>query len=214
MIIGSPHPDWLSFFNTTFRKCAHQLFIWGYQDSRSRIGPNDQEDDITCFIAEAIENRLNDPGTPREYQEHYDIKEQKPVHSAKRTGKNRQRIDIVAVCNSTQPRPEFWFEAKRLKTVVFPISKYTGYDGMQCYLRCEYAAGCPAAAMVGYMQNSTPTHWHQELKRVMGSAGNLRVMSNLQHIQILSSVPNEWVSVHIRDDNTAISIFHILLDCT
>lgn len=214
MILETPDADWLTFFQNRFRFCAHQLLAWGYQDARSFIGPDLEEEDITGHLVKAIQDRLNDLNTPPEYSERYEVHEEKPIHSPERTGKKRQRIDILAICTGKHPRPELWFEAKRLKTQVCTIGKYVGTGGMQCYIKCEYAKNYPMAAMIGYIQNSTPSYWYSELVRVFGTDKALNVTKKLSQCQVVPSLSNEWKSSHNRTDGTDIELYHIFLDCT
>jgi len=48
-------------YDQSFREDAHQLLAWGYQDARRLITPDREETEITGFIAEAIEARLDSP---------------------------------------------------------------------------------------------------------------------------------------------------------
>jgi hypothetical protein len=190
------------------------LLAWGYQDARSTIRATHEEEEITGFICEAIKTKLDDPATPSKFK-HYDIHEEERVRHSQKTGKRRQRIDIIATCSFKLPRPEFSFEAKVLRKNDSPTGKYTGDGGMQCYIRGEYAAEYPAAAMIGYIQSDTPTRWFVELKRKFASDdGSLCIQAGLRKITVLKSLPDEWSSKHSREGNTNIEIFHIFLDCT
>lgn len=189
------------------------MLAWGYEDARFKIRATQEEEEITGFIWEAIKARLDDPTTPLKFK-HYDIHEEERVRYSQRTGKRRQRLDIVATCSFKLPRPEFVFEAKVLSKNGFPIGKYTGDDGMLCYLRSDYAAKHPAAAMIGYIQSDTPKRWLTELKRKFYSdEGSLNIQKHLRKVNVLKSLPDEWVSTHGRQDNAPIEIFHIFLDC-
>ncbi|MDQ2731388.1 MAG: hypothetical protein M3Y56_07000 [Armatimonadota bacterium] len=213
MTVGIPDDDWFIVYNKRFRECVHQLLAWGYQDARSSIGSDTEEDAVTGYIAEAIEDRLDDLSTPPEYRIFYSIREQNRVRSKTRAGKNRKIIDIVAIYKNLPLKREFWFEAKRLRTSSFPISQYV-QAGMHRYLSGEYAAGLPEAAMVGYIQNSTFEHWVNELERCLISDATLRLKAALQKHLILDCLPDEWLSEHNRADGTKFSLFHIFLDCS
>jgi hypothetical protein len=208
--------DWFHFYSGSFRKGAHQLLSWGYEDARSKIRADHEEEKITGFIVTAIRKRLyDDPTTPLRFKIHYDIHEEQRDWKSEKTGKRRPRIDIVATCSFKLPRPEFMFEAKLLRKNGFPIGKYTGKDGMQCYIRGVYAAEYPAAAMVGYIQSGTSERWFKQLKRKFDSDdGGLCIHEQLRKINVVKSLPDEWVSVHSRKNNVNIEIFHIFLDCT
>jgi len=208
-------PEWFEFYQGAFRNGAHELLAWGYLDARPNIGANDAEDDITGQIVECIKNRLDDPVTPQEYSQFYDVSDQDPVRKSTKRGKRRPVLDIVTVCSMRLPRPEFLFEAKRLKVNGFPIGLYLGPDGIQCFLRGKYAAEYPAAGMIAYMQSHDATRWMSQLaSSFAGKRNKLRVTRNLLSISIHPSLKHELVSGHGRSGNTDILIFHIFLDCT
>src|SRR5438067_2223501 len=106
-------PAWSNYL-VAFRRDAHQLLVWGYEDARPLIKPDHEEEEITGFIAEAIDRRLDDPATP-DYWDRYDIREEPRVRNSGKTGKRRKRLDIIVRSSAMKPRPEFMFEAKRLK---------------------------------------------------------------------------------------------------
>ena len=190
------------------------MLAWGYQDARFKIRATHEEEEITGLIWEAIKARLDDPTTPPKFK-YYDIHEEEHVRQSQRSGKSRQRLDIVATCSFNLPRPEFVFEAKVLRKNGFPISKYTGNDGMLCYIRGNYAQKYPAAAMIGYVKSDTADRWYLELKRKFDSDdGSLCILKYLRKSNVLESLPHEWVSVHSRRNNVNIEIFHIFLDFT
>lgn len=60
MTQGKISDDWNYLYDIFFRKDAHQLLAWGYEDARSQINADNEETDITGFIASKIENRLDD----------------------------------------------------------------------------------------------------------------------------------------------------------
>src|SRR4051794_24527340 len=112
-----------SSYEQSFREDAHQLLAWGYQDSRHRISSELEEPDITGFIVEAIEVRLNAPDIDERF-DRYCIKEDNPAPGEGRTGKRRRRMDVIVECTHRprpKVRPKFIFEAKRLRRPSHPI---------------------------------------------------------------------------------------------
>lgn len=211
-------PEWLRFYNGSFLRGAHQLLAWGYEDTRRqhKIHALALEEGITGDIVEAIKLRLDDPRTPSKYTTHYFVDDESHVRGSGKAGKTRQRLDIVVVCSSKLPRPEFIFEAKLLRRNGFPIGLYTGYGGMQCFIRGDYAANYPVAAMIGYMQTDDSKRWLAELKRSFTNDVHnvLRIKASLRKVTVIPHLNNEWISVHKRGRNSDIGIFHIFLDCT
>jgi len=204
-----------SSYDYGFRRDAHQLLAWGYQDALPGIHYNLQEEEITGLIVEAIEKRLDNPSTPEEF-DRYSVDEEKPIAVEGRKGKKRRRLDLVVVSGHSRPRPKYIFEAKRLRKNSYPIGKYVGEDGLQCFVKGVYASQYPEAAMVGYVQSDAESYWESELKRSFdGDLNNdLRIIQLLQKVQVLSSMPDVWVSEHGRITGSSIAMYHIFLSCS
>lgn len=198
-----------------FRRDAHQLLAWGYQDALAEIHCNLQEEEITGLIVEAMEQRLDAPSTPETF-DRYSIDEEKPIAVEGRKGKKRRRLDLVVVSGHSRPRPKYIFEAKRLRKNGYSIGKYVGKDGLQCFVNEVYASQYPEAAMVGYVQSDPTSYWESELKRSFDGDlyNDLRITQLLQKVQVLSSVPDVWVSEHERITGSAIAVYHIFLNCS
>ncbi|KAF0249435.1 MAG: hypothetical protein FD167_1161 [bacterium] len=208
-------PTLLTSYTLAFRRDARQLVAWGYEDARSIINSQREETEITGFIAEAIENRLDDPQTPKRF-DHYAISEDKPISGHNLTGKSRRRLDIVIGSNESRPRAKYVFEAKRLLTGSHPIGKYTDLQGLQRFTSGKYASQYPEAAMIGYMQNKNADYWYKELfdNFAKDKSKSLSIIATLEKISVLPEFQNEWLSKHKRNDNSIIDIYHIFLDCT
>lgn len=206
--------NWQAYYDS-FRSYAHQLLDWGYKDSRSKISSSHQEEEITGFIADAIEKRLDSIDAP-DWLDHFCIKEEKPVHAAGRTGKRRKKIDILIECSSYRPRLKYTFEAKRLRETSHPITNYVGEEGIQRFLRGSYASSDPEAAMIGYVQNNSAGYWADRLQDEFDKdlIDELRIRKGLVHNQIIPSLPEEWLSSHERDNGMMIDIYHIFIDCS
>jgi hypothetical protein len=207
--------DWYNFYDKAFRKDTHQLLAWGYEDIRLQINSSLLEEQITGLIIEGILKRLDDPKTPSKYRR-YDVREEDYVRGGNSQGRDRQRLDIVIVCSAVLPRPTFIFEAKLLRKNGFPIGKYTGDGGMQCFIRGEYAADNHCAAMIGYIQSDNAYRWAKELQRSFNNDthGILKIKQSLQQCLVIPELPSEWLSIHERENNDNIEIHHIFLDCT
>ena len=81
-------PAWFHEYWLPFRRHVHELLAWGYEDAKSRITHNHEEEEITGFITEAIQNRLVTADCPR-WCERYALKENNPVPGKGLTGKRR-----------------------------------------------------------------------------------------------------------------------------
>ncbi len=204
-----------SSYDYGFRRDAHQLLAWGYQNALAELHCNLQEEEITGLIVEAMEKRLDNPSTPEKF-DRYSIDEEKPIAVEGRKGKKRRRLDLVVVSGHSRPRPRYIFEAKRLRKNGYPIGKYIGEEGLQCFIKGVYASQYPEAAMVGYVQSDAASYWESELKRSFDGdpSNDLRIIQLLQKVQILSSMPDVWVSEHERVTCSSIAMYHIFLNCS
>lgn len=215
MSTNTSNSQWIQVYEKSFRKDAHQLLAWGYQDSLGKIHADLQEEEITGFICAAIEERLNDPQINKRFDRYF-LNEEKPISSQGRTGKKRFRLDIVIQDSRAKPRQEYIFEAKRLRRKSHSIGDYTGKDGMQCFIDNRYASKCPEAAMIGYLQSDNYCYWQQELQRKFNqdTDNKLRLNGELRQVELISSLPHEYLSQHQRVSETLIIIYHIFLDCS
>lgn len=215
MIAGQPDGLWHG-YKKSFIDGAHKLLAWGYEAIKDKIEATHQEEEITGRLAKAIEDKLDDVQTPREYQ-HYSIHEEKPVHAPKHSGKNRQRIDIVITFSETSPRSQFCCEAKRLKKGSKTMGLYLGTKGLGCFLNDEYAPEQSEAAMLGYLQDATPEHWYSALNKSLQNAAKkspTHVLAPLSEAKIHPDLAYEWKSRHQRKSQKPIDIYHIFLDFT
>lgn len=209
---GGIRPQWHNSYEKCFLRDVHRLLALGYSDVRQRIGAELEEEDITGLIVEAIQDRLDLLGGRFG---RYFIKETAPARSARRLGKRRRELDIVIECGASTPRRHFIIEAKRLRTNGYPVSKYTGDQGLLCFVRGDYAGNSRNAGMVGYVQSDTPERWFGQLssKFEADASGALGILKKLSLMNIVPDLKHEWTSEHLRHDGTPITIFHILLVC-
>lgn len=209
--------SWSS-YDRSFREDAHQLLVWGYYDSRRRITSESEETEITGFIVEAMEARLSAPDIDERF-DRYCVKEDNPAPGEGRTGKRRRRMDVI-VESSHRPRhkrrPKFVFEAKRLRRPGHLIGDYVGDDGVKRFVYARYAADCPEMAMVGFVQSDDAMYWIGRLEEQFDNdtTDEFRVREVLAKKSVISDLPDEWGSRHLRTNGTPIAIYHILLDCT
>jgi hypothetical protein len=204
-------------YDESFREDAHQLLAWGYEGSRHRLTSSLEETEITGFIVEAIEARLNAPETDERF-DRYCVKEDSPVPGEGRTGKRRRRMDITVECTYRprhKPRPRYILEAKRLRRPSHLIGYYAGEEGVKRFVSGLYASDCPEVAMVGYVQSDAAGYWMGRLEELFDddSADEYRVRGRLSRKKIIIDLPDEWGSGHLRSNGALIMIYHILLDC-
>ena len=143
--------------------------------------------------------------------EDFSVMENRPIEKEGCEGKYRPQPDLIIEGNM-RGRPEYVFEAKRLKTPGFGIGKYLGNDGLGCFLSGKYAARYDEAAMLGYVQSDSPGYWQKETQEKINQR-KVSLLSVRQAAEIINDLPNAWLSIHKRDGmKRSISIYHILLD--
>lgn len=205
-------------FPKRFVADVHQLLAWGYQDAYSRIhsptSDKDQEEPaITGFIAEAIEDRIDDLNRPR-WCKNYSVYDDPSEKHEDKSGRSRPRSDL-RIKSNMRGGPKFIFEAKRLRNLGFKESKYVGFDGMGCFISGLYASPYDEAGMIGYIQSDSLEHWQQMVKdKIDKEAAMLALIVPQQDVHIIDAFPLEWISNHRRKSvGRNIAIYHILLDC-
>jgi hypothetical protein len=153
-----PEPEYYGTFSIAFRKKVHILINWGYRGVLSRIKNHSHEEPtITGYISAAIINRLRAFDCPRWCME-FSVMENQPEEAVGREGKSRLLTDLVIEGNM-KGRPEYIFEAKRLKKNDFGVGKYVGQDGLGCFITGKYAKRYDEAAMLGYIQSDSIDDW-------------------------------------------------------
>lgn len=211
------NPIWRE-YDSSFREDAHQLLAWGYLDARHLITSNREETEITGFIAEAIQARLNSADIDERF-DRYCLKEDNPVAGEGRIGKRRVRMDITIESSLRQrhlPRRQYIFEAKRLCNPNQTLGAYLGDEGLLRFLQERYAAACPEVAMIGYVQTDTIHHWITSLlaRFDKDKSNRFRTTEKPSQISVIPHLTDEWVSNHLRKSQIPITIFHIFLDCS
>ncbi|MDM8528674.1 hypothetical protein QUF58_10780 [Anaerolineales bacterium HSG24] len=214
----TPSKTYFGQFDGQFIEDVHQLLAWGYQDAKTRIhvplnNKDKQETAITGFIAEAIEDRIDNLNRP-DWCIFYSVSDDPPARHATKSGRSRPRSDLTLKSNILGG-PKFIFEAKRLKKGSYSVGGYTGAEGMECFVSGKYASRYDEAGMLGYIQSDSLEYWQQTVKKKIATTANeLSLIPPQQNIHIIDAFPLEWVSHHQREDvGRDIAIYHILLDC-
>src|SRR5258707_4076538 len=193
-----------------FRRHCHRFLRAGYEQALARIqNEPDEETDITGYICEGIENWFC--SNPKESFCFF-VKDDPPLPGSGRTGKRRPRTDII-IGYAAGARPEFFFESKRLHRTKAGASKYTGNNGMGCFLSGRYASKYKEVAMIAYVQTDLLEDWQTTLQaKVKKQKTELR-LTGLEEITFPESFALEWASTHSRPNLAPVKILHVLLDC-
>src|SRR5437588_299610 len=132
MSYATLNPEW-DVYLSALREDAHRLLAWGYADARARFPSARDEYDLTGFLSEAIDSRIDHPETPERFA-HYSVHNERPVSPRGETGKQRPKLDIQIERCGVRPRWRYTFEAKRLRddagsSASHSLSEYLGDDG-------------------------------------------------------------------------------------
>ena len=214
---GKPDSSCFPSWKVAFRKNAHVLISAGYTASRAKIvADKHEEEHITEFIVCGINAWMCHSDRPL-WCKYYSVHEEAPVSDKGNHGKSRPRTDIFVELGSRRERPMYVFEAKRLRTKGFGVSKYTGVEGMGCFTEGIYATRYDEAAMLGYVQNGTLIDWKKRVqKSIAENAPSLYLQSAQYDEVVIPDFPLEWVSEHarVKGIDKPIRVYHVLLDCT
>ena len=212
----TPDPSHFQSWKVAFRKNAHILISVGYTASRARIASDEHKEEyITEFIICGIKDWMRCRDRPS-WCKYYGVHEEAPVSGKGSHGKSRPRTDIFIELGSRPERPEYVFEAKRLRTNGYGAGKYTGVEGMGCFTEGIYAAGYDETAMLGYVQSDTLFEWKKRVKKsITDNAVSLYLKSAQYDEVVIPDFPLEWVSEHERKNGqgSIVRIYHILLNC-
>ena len=152
---SKPDPSYFQKWKVAFREKAHLLISVGYAAGSYKIeSDGHEEQDITGFIVCGIKDWMRRRDRPP-WCKYYSVHEEAPVPKEGSYGKSRPRTDIFVELGARLERPEYVFEAKRLRTNGYGVSRYIGLGGMGCFTEGIYASGYDEAAMLGYVQSTT-----------------------------------------------------------
>ena len=209
----TPSEIYFGVYSNLFRFQVHQLIAWGHYTARHKLRSiNEEEPNITGYITEAVRARLITDRPP--WCNYYSIREDSPIEASNRSGRSRPRPDIIIEANF-RGRPEYMFEAKRLRKNGYGADKYIDTDGMGCFISGLYALRYNEAAMLGYIQSDSSVHWKVQVKKAINdNAKQLYLKSPQKDETVIDDFPLEWISEHERQSvGRSIRIYHILLDC-
>jgi hypothetical protein len=213
---SKPDPSYFQPWKVAFRKNTHLLISAGYTAGRYKIESDEHnEEHITEFIVCGMKDWMRRRDRPS-WCKYYSVHEEAPVSGKSSHGKSRPRTDIFIELGSHLDRPEYVFEAKRLRTNSYEAGKYTGSRGMGCFTEGIYASGFNEAAMLGYVQSNTLFEWKERVKKsITEKATGLYLKSPQYDEVVIAEFPLEWVSEHERQNSkdNSVRIYHILLDC-
>lgn len=207
---------------TVPREDAHLLLAWGHADARSKLPTARDEYDITGFLADAMDRRINNPLTPERFSL-YSVHNERPVSPNAEVGKARPRLDIQIEHCGVRPKRYYTFEAKRLRndaraSASDSLSRYLGNEGVGRFIAGKYKGEGLEAVLLGCIQAHNAEFWLGLFTRAFAedaSSGRnrLNIIQQLQRCHIIAELPDEASSVHRRVSGSTIRLLHILLGC-
>jgi hypothetical protein len=179
----------------------------GYAAGRHKIETDEHEEqDITGFIVCGINDWMRSRAR-LPWCKYFDVHEEAPLSKEGSQGKSRPRTDILVKWCSRPERPEYIFEAKRLRARGYGVGRYTGLEGMGCFTEGIYALGYDEAAMLGYVQSDLLSQWKERIKQsIINKAASLYLTSPQYDEAVIADFPLEWVvNMNGKKTQTALS---------
>ena len=218
---GSLTGEWDEYL-MVLREDAHLIVAWGYADARSKLSTARDEYDLTSFLADAMNERINNPLTPDRFLL-YSVHSERPIRPRGELGKDRPKLDIQIERCGVRPKRYYTFEVKRLRddakaSPSDSLIHYLGSDGIGRFVTGKYEAGSIEAAMLGFIQAHTPEFWLKLLQRAFeddAASGQNRfnLVEAFRRCSIISEIQDEASTMHRRTSGSVIRILHILLSC-
>ena len=200
-------------YDRAFVTWVHTVLAEGYARLKHGDFADSEEEAITGKLVQAMEQWLDDSRTP-EWAGLFSVHEDPPVHDEELKGKRRRRVDIRLDYTGTSPRVRFCFEAKRLGSD-HGVSIYLGNEGLGRFLDGSYARDCPAAGMLGYVQQGVPAQWATKIAQTIGAPGNphrLAASGAWRKMAVVRQLDCTYWSAHERlGASRPIGIYHTLL---
>lgn len=213
--------EWNDYF-VVLREDAHQLLAWSYADTRLKLAEAKDEYEITGFLADGMDARINSPQTPDRFTL-YAIHNEKPTSPSGELGKQRPKLDIQIERCGLRPKAYYTFEAKRLRddehsSVRDTLRHYLGDDGVLRFVSGRYVPESLETVMLGCIQAHDAEFWFTQVSNAFDSDEAkdeplFALIERLRRIDVISDFPDERVSVHARASGVEIRIFHLYIDC-
>lgn len=208
-MLGSPVANTPEFREAFVRKC-HRLVGMAYLRLDRASLRNAEETEITGELVRTMEELLDAIPPPRGMR-NLVVVDDPPQNSG---GRKRLRVDIEVRAIEVGPKPCFRFEAKRIRSNR-SVAAYLGKDGLQMYIRGQYAAEQEEAGMLGYIQTGDSVIWATQIdSRLKANSADHAVSAGGEwtRFSIAIEIPMTFRSVHDRVSvGRPITIFHSFL---
>lgn len=201
-------------YSEAFYVHVFQMVAEGYK----RLDPcrysENEEEEITGALTEAIQEFLEDDGSP-DWAAAYSVVEDCPLPQPGRMGRKRRRLDFTFIRSQRGERPKFVFEAKRLNKNTRLAKHYFGQDGLGRFLSGTYPAYNDRAGMLGYVQTGSEPTWAERLSNHLAENHDALVVEDSPGWQtsvVTEALPHTYLSRHrATASGTPLAVYHVLL---
>ncbi len=221
MTQGTLTREW-DIYLTQLREDAHLLLAWGHADARSKLPTARDEYDLTGFLSDAMDRRIDNPLTPERFSR-YSVHNERPISPKNESGKDRLRLDIQIELCGVRPKRCYTFEVKRLRddakaSSSDSLAHYLGDNGVGRFVAGKYDRESGEAAMLGCIQARTPEFWLELIARAFeddtGSGqGRFNIVEGFQRCSIISELSDEASTIHRRANGSTIRLLHVFVGC-
>lgn len=210
MAFGGDTSQWADTFPESLIPDVLQLILEGW-DAIRPVQSDAREEPITRRLRESIRRAKNHrklPFTVWPEASETDLS----------TGKEIGRIDLLFL-HGHREDVYLSFECKRLYyddgRGGFPanVSKYTGNDGMMCFVTEKYSRGLPHGGMIGYILNQSLENAREMIEKSMGVNSNPLCLQTDPPFTACVYFPNDprvLESSH-RINHRTMVLYHVLL---
>jgi hypothetical protein len=195
---GGLAPLWDEYL-VVLREDAHLLLAWGYTDTHAELPTAEDEYEITGLLADAIEQRINDPLTPERFTL-YSVHNERPISPAGQRGKKRPKLDIQIQRNGVRPRPCYTIEAKRLRddnkaSASDSLAHYLGDEGVGRFVAGVYEPDASEAVMLGCIEAHDAEFWFGLFasafaEDVNSGRNRLRIIEQFRRCRVIAELPD------------------------
>jgi len=202
-------------YRLSFVKNSHRLLALAHQRLDASSLRSQQEPAITGMLVDRVKALVESEHAPR-WARHMIALDDPPQASAERLGRARRRVDIEFCLVQRGPRPRLHFEAKRLYRSD-SVREYLGPEGLELFVRGEYAAGQHAGGMLGYVQSDSPQQWSERIMQGMAAARERLAICEgtaFEVVALIAELDSVHLTCHDRQSvGRPIHIYHTLLRC-
>lgn len=204
---------------SVYRQCSarhvHALLDMGYRRMTPGMFQCHEETAITGELINEMNAAIQAPGAPA-WAWHYTVKDDHPINTGGREGRQRRRVDIIFEQTRPGPHPRFYFEAKRLHNTS-SVGEYLGQDGLGCFFAGAdaYAQEHREAGMLGYVQTENEADWADRIQARLEKTPSqycVRPGSKWQSAPMNPALPHTYRTEHDRQvPRQPLTLYHVLL---